>query len=80
MEVQVEYTDREDRKVKIKIQEDQGLRMTSDNFGSGWKHGEEPHGVMTFTDEPELKASTLAGRNLAAELDELKAEVEALKK
>jgi hypothetical protein len=58
MEIQVEYSGLEDRQVKVKEQEAKGLRMLHDDFSPDWKPGDEPHGVMTFTDEPAPVAPT----------------------
>lgn len=47
------------------------LRMLHDTYDSDWKRGDEPHGVMIFTDEPSSEAKR--DRDFAAEIDELKA-------
>jgi len=54
MEVQVKYNNLAERAAKIKEYEAQKLRMLHDDFDSTWQPGDEPHGTMTFTDEPEL--------------------------
>jgi len=59
--------------------EGQGLRMLHDNFDPDWKRGDEPHGTMTFTNEPEpAQFIPLPERDLAAEIDQLKADVAVL--
>ena len=50
MEIQVKYSNLEDRQLKTKEQEATGLRMLHDDFDPDWKSGDEPHGTMTFTD------------------------------
>jgi len=80
MEIQVEYNGLEERQVKVKGQEAKGLRMLFDNFHPDWKPGDEPHGTMTFTDEPAPVASVEPVRDLAAEIDDLKARVEKLER
>lgn len=54
---------------------DTKLRMLTDNFDPDWIRGTEPHGIMTFTDEPEERVEPR--RNLAAELEVKVAELEA---
>jgi hypothetical protein len=50
VEIQVEYSNLEDRRIKVQEQEAHGLRMLHDDFHSTWKPGDEPHGTMVFTD------------------------------
>ena len=80
MEVTEKYKDLAERKVKIDLRESQGLRMLTDNFDPDWKSGEEPYGTMTFTDEPMPVASIEPVRDLAAEIDALKARIERLER
>ena len=84
MEIQVEYNGLEERQVKVKEQEAKGLRMLFDNFHPDWKSGDEPHGTMTFTDEPSPVAPLPEPvRDLGSEIDELakrlEVEIDALK-
>jgi len=53
MEIKVKYNGLNDRQIKIMEQEANKLRMLHDDFDADWKRGDEPHGTMTFTDEPE---------------------------
>ena len=55
------------------------LTMLHDDFDPDWEPGDEPHGTMTFTDEPTSVASIEPGRDIFAEIDALKAKVEKLK-
>ena len=80
MQVTEKYNDLAERKVKIDLRESQGLRMLTDNFDPDWKSGDEPHGTMTFTDEPMPVASIEPVRDLAAEIDALKARIEKLER
>ena len=80
MEVTEKYNDLAERKVKIDLREGEGLRMLHDDFDSDWKHGEEPRGTMTFTDEPAPVASVEPIRDLALELDDLRARIEQLER
>jgi len=71
MEKQVEYSGLEDRKNKIAENEAQGLRMLHDDFDADWQQGEEPRGVLTFTDEPCVEYNPpIPQRDFAAELDD----------
>ena len=80
MEIQVEYNGLEERQVKVKEQEAKGLRMLFDNFHPDWKSGDEPHGTMTFTDEPSPVAPIESIRDIYTEIDNLKARIEKLEK
>jgi len=81
MEIKVRYGGLEDRQVKINKQEAKGLRMLYDNFDDpNWKHGDPIIGTMTFTDEPSSEPEPIEpGRDIFAELDALKTEIEKLK-
>lgn len=76
MEVIETYSNLVERQAKIALRESQGLRMLHDDFDADWKRGDEPHGTMTFTDEPAPVAEP--GRDIIAEIDDLKARVEEL--
>jgi len=80
MEVQVKYSDLEDRQIKVAENEAKGLRMLHDDFDPDWQASDEPHGTMTFTDKPSPVEPVKPIRDLLTELDALKAEVEKLKK
>ena len=80
MEVQVKYSSLEERANKIKEYEAQNLRMLHDDFSPDWESGDEPYGTMTFTDEPSSEPEPIEpGRDIFAELDALKTEIEKLK-
>ena len=81
MEIKVKYNGLEDRQNKVKEQEALGLRMLTDDFDDPiWKHGDPIVGTMTFTDEPSPEPKPIEpGRDLAAEIDVLKARIETLK-
>jgi len=59
-EVKQGYSGWEARAEVIKHWEAQGYRMLHDDFDADWKPGDEPHGTMTFTDEPEPVAPDTA--------------------
>ncbi|GAH91528.1 unnamed protein product [marine sediment metagenome] len=44
----------EQRDLICKDYESRGLRLLHDTFDSDWQRGDEPHGTLTFTDEPSL--------------------------
>jgi hypothetical protein len=73
MEVIETYQNLAERQQKITLREGQSLRMLHDNFDATWERGDEPHGVMTFTDVPSPIARV--DRDIVAELDELKVKV-----
>ena len=80
MKVTEKYKDLAERQVKIVLCEGQGLRMLHDDFDPDWKSGEEPHGTMTFTDEPSPVAPIELVRDIYAEIDSLKARIKKLEK
>ena len=81
MQVTEKYKDLAERQVKIALCEGQGLRMLHDDFDDpNWKHGNPMIGTMTFTDEPMQVASIESVRDLAAEIDALKARIDKLEK
>jgi len=81
MEIKIKYANLAERQQEIKVQEANNLRMPHDDFDPDWKAGDEPHGVMTFTDEPSpvvlVKPSEID--LVKSELDVLKTEIEKLK-
>lgn len=80
MDIEIEYSGKEERLLKVKEQESNGLRMVSDTFDSDWERGEEPRGTMVFTDEPApitpIEPSVVD--LIKAEIDDLKARIEKL--
>ena len=74
------YKNMAERQQKIAEAESQGLRMLHDDFDADWKPGDEPRGVMTFTDEIPPSPVPEPMRDLAAEIDALKARVDKLEK
>ena len=81
MEIQVHYDNLAERKVKVAEKEALGLRMLHDNFDKDWKSGDEPHGIMTFTDVmPPPPPEPEPVRDFGAEIDDLKIRVEKLEK
>ena len=78
MEWKIGYANLTQRQVKVKEQEAKGLRMLHDDFDANWKSGDEPHGIMTFTDELPAVIPTEPVRNLALEIDDLRARIEKL--
>ena len=81
MEVTEKYKNLVERQIKITLREAQGLRMLHDDFAPDWKHGDEPFGTMTFTDEPSSEPEPIElVRDLAAEIDALKVRIARLEK
>jgi hypothetical protein len=80
-EVKQGYAGLEARTEVIKYWEALGYRMLHDNFDDlKWKHGDPIVGTMTFTDEPEpIVPIPEPSRDLAAEIDMLKADIDAIK-
>lgn len=56
MEIQVQYSNIEERNVIVAEKEALGLRMLHDDFDVEWQTGQEPFGTLTFTDAPTLHA------------------------
>lgn len=52
----INYNGLIDRKNKIQEQEALGHTMLNDDFDSSWKSGEEPRGIMIFTDNTGIDA------------------------
>lgn len=46
------YTNWIERQALVAQYESQGWRMLHDDFDPDWQPGDEPHGTLTFTDEP----------------------------
>jgi hypothetical protein len=59
-EVKVHYDNLAERQDLVAHWEGLGYRMLHDDFDADWKPGDEPHGTMTFTDEPEPVAPDTA--------------------
>lgn len=78
MEYQEHYDNWEQRNSLCDAATSKGFRMLHDDFDKDWKRGDEPHGILTFTDEPPEQAPP--SRDLAAEIDDIKARVEKLEK
>ena len=72
------YANLNERQSQIKVAEELGYIMLHDNFDLDWKAGDEPHGIVTFTDELQVTISAEPVRDLAAEIDDLKARIEKL--
>ena len=76
MELQVRYNNLIQRQTSVKEQEAKGLKMLHDDFDADWKSGDEPHGIMTFTDVMPATIEFEPVRDLAKEIDELKIRLE----
>jgi len=76
MEFLYSYSGLKDRQAKVKEAEGKRLTMLHDNFASGWTHGEEPRGVMTFTDSP--AATTIPDSLVMQEIATIKQQVSAM--
>ena len=79
MEYKEHYSDSKQRQAIVKDYEGRGLRMLHDDFDPKCEDYSKPFGVLTFTDEPAPVAPEEPVRDLAAEVDQLKADVDALK-
>jgi len=79
MEKRVKYTNLKERAQRVAENEALGLRMLHDNFSPDWKPGDEPHGTLTFTDVMPPVVEPEPTRNLAAEIDQLKADIKKIK-
>ena len=78
MEITEKYANLKERTEKLNLRESQNLRMLHDDFDPDWKSGDEPHGTMTFTDIMPPTVIPEPIRDLAVELDDLKARIEKL--
>ena len=76
MNIIEKYANLSERAEKVALYESHGLRMMHDDFDSTWKPGDEPHGTLTFTDT--ISPTPVPVRDLAAEIDALKARIEKL--
>ena len=79
MEVFETYKNKTERQERIAKRESQGYTMLHDDFDPDWKSGDEPHGIMTFTDEP-APVTPEPVNPLRVEIDALKARIEKLEK
>ena len=76
MEYQEHYDNMEERNIHCKTAELIRFRMLHDDFDEDWEVGDEPHGTLTFTDEPAPQAEPVMA--LATKISELEARVEIL--
>ena len=67
------YQNLTERTQKVDLWENQGYQMLHDDFDASWKAGDEPHGTLTFTDEPGPTPKPI--RNSLAEIDEINAKI-----
>ncbi|MBA7708455.1 hypothetical protein ES703_117354 [subsurface metagenome] len=78
------YDNMEQRNTICKDYASRGLRCLYDTFDSDWKRGDEPHGTLTFTNEPAPvepepnPEPPIPVRDLAAELDDHETRIQAL--
>lgn len=80
MEIKVKYSGLADRQVKVIENEALGLSMLHDDFDDPqWKHGDPIIGTMTFTDVPSPVVIPKLERNPLDEIDQLKADIQAIK-
>ena len=78
-EFKFEYNGLTDRQAKIAEAESLGLRMVHDDFFPDWKPGDEPCGVMTFTDVIEPSSAPEPVRDYGKEIDEIRAMINEIK-
>jgi len=80
MEYKYPYKDLKERRVQITKAEGKGYQMLHDDFDDpNWKHGDPLIGTMTFTDVIEPSPIPEPVRDLAKEVDEIKAGLAAIK-
>ncbi|MBA7625506.1 hypothetical protein ES703_32936 [subsurface metagenome] len=73
------YEDMKQRNNLCSIATSNGFRMLHDDFDPDWERGDEPHGSLTFTDEPAPQApEPEPTRVFGVEIDTLKARMEKL--
>jgi len=80
MEYTEHYDNMEQRNSLCDIASSNGFRMLHDNFDADWKRGDEPHGILTFTDEPSPIALTEPVKDLTTRVSELEAKMAVLEK
>lgn len=80
------YNSKEEKLTIVKFYEDKNReegtawRPISNSFDDpDWKHGDPQVGTLIFTDEPESQSATRPTRNPLVEIDELKADIKAIK-
>lgn len=56
MEYTEHYDDMEQRNNLCDVALSNDFRMLHDDFDEDWQQGDEPHGTLTFTDEPSKQA------------------------
>lgn len=78
MEYQEHYDNMEQRNSLCDTATSNGFRMLHDDFDSDWKRGDEPHGTLTFTDEPAPHAEPV--RDLNTRMSELEERVRKLER
>lgn len=79
MEYTEHYDNVQQRNTICNDYESQSLRMLHDDFDSDWKRGDEPRGILTFTDEPAKQFIVEPIRDVLAEIDQIKADIKKLK-
>ena len=78
MEYTEHYDNMTERNSLCTVAEGNSFRMLHDDFDEDWERGDEPHGTLTFTDEPAPQAEPV--REPLAEIDALKARIEKLER
>ena len=78
-EVKQHYDNLAERQDIVAHWEGLGYRMLHDDFDADWKPGDEPHGTLTFTDVMPLVTPVEPSRDLAAEVDQIKVDIAAIK-
>jgi len=56
MEYQEHYDNWQERNTFVDTAQGNGYRMLHDDYDEDWVEGDEPHGTLTFTDEPPAQA------------------------
>lgn len=80
MEYTEHYKDMVRRNALCDIANSNGFRMLHDDFDPDWQPGDEPHGTLTFTNEPAPQAPSEPERDAFTEIDKINEKLDLLLK